>query len=458
MPTKDSIMCVSSKNNESVGGSGQRSRLLYKNIVASVAIKGYAAIISLMLVPLTLNCLGTLRNGVWLTISSILLWIDQMDIGLGNGLRNRLATHMAHQEINEARQTVSSTIAMLACIVFPLLIVLLFLSWNTDVYGFLNVLPDEIPELRLALVYAIIFVCLTFVMKFIGNFYMGMQLPAVSNLLISLSQTIVLIATWFLYVNGKATFLSIAIANTASPLLIYFLAYTYTFYIQFPNLRPSFRLINLRSALELGNLGLKFFWIQIASVIQFMTTNLLISKFYTPALVTPYQIAYRYISLSMVLFTIICMPFWNATTDAYERNDIAWIRKANQKMNWMVTGIVILLLMMIIASPWVFQVWIGDACQVPIGITIMVAVYHLLLIISMRYAYFLNGVGALRLQLYMTVMTIIFIPSVYIVCTLTDNILWLIAVMCICVVPSFFANMIQFHKILNGTATGIWKK
>jgi O-antigen/teichoic acid export membrane protein len=436
----------------------QRSKLLYKNIIASIAIKGYAAIISLMLVPLTLNCLGTLKNGVWLTISSILLWIDQMDIGLGNGLRNRLAIHIAHQEIKEARQTISSTIAMLTCIVFPLLIVLLLLAWNTDVYGFLNILPEEIPELRLAILYAIIFVCLTFVMKFIGNFYMGMQLPAISNLLISLGQTIILIVTWVLYVNGKATFLSIAIANTASPLLIYFLAYTYTFYIRFPKLRPSFHLINLKSALELGNLGLKFFWIQIASVIQFLTTNLLISKFYTPALVTPYQIAYRYISLSMVIFTIICMPFWNATTDAYERNDIVWIRKANQKMNWMIAGIAVLLSCMVIVSPWVYQIWIGDACQVPIGITIMVALYNFLLIISMRYSYFLNGIGALRLQTYMTVMTIIFIPSVYLVCTQTNNILWLIAVMCICVTPSFIVNMIQFHKLLNGTATGIWKK
>ena len=436
----------------------QRSKLLYKNIIASIAIKGYAAIISLMLVPLTLNCLGTLKNGVWLTISSILLWIDQMDIGLGNGLRNRLAIHIAHQEIREARQTISSTIAMLTCIVFPLLIVLLLLAWNADVYGFLNILPEEIPELRLAILYAIIFVCLTFVMKFIGNFYMGMQLPAISNLLISLGQTIILIVTWVLYVNGKATFLSIAIANTASPLLIYFLAYTYTFYIRFPKLRPSFHLINLKSALELGNLGLKFFWIQIASVIQFLTTNLLISKFYTPALVTPYQIAYRYISLSMIVFTIICMPFWNATTDAYERNDIVWIRKANQKMNWMIAGITVLLLCMIIVSPWVYQIWIGDACQVPIGMTIMVALYNFLLIISMRYSYFLNGIGALRLQTYMTVMTIIFIPSVYLVCTQTNNILWLIAVMCICVTPSFIVNMIQFHKLLNGTATGIWKK
>ena len=65
-------------------GKNQRFHLLYKNVVASFFIKGYAALIALMLVPLTIDCLGTLKNGVWLTISSVLVWINQMDIGLGN--------------------------------------------------------------------------------------------------------------------------------------------------------------------------------------------------------------------------------------------------------------------------------------------------------------------------------------------------------------------------------------
>ena len=346
---------------------------------------------------------------------------------------------------------------MLMFIVLPLLIIILLLIKNTDIYGFLNVNYDAIPELRPALYGAVILVCMTFVMKFIGNFYMGLQLPAISNLLVSLGQTMVLIVTWLLYVYGKASFFSIVITNTAAPLIIYFFAYAYSFFIKYPEFRPSLSFVDLRSALELGNLGVKFFWIQIASVIQFMTTNLLISKFFTPVMVTPYQIAYRYMSLSMVLFTVFCMPFWNATTDAYERNDMGWIHKANQKMNWMTAGIAVLLLFMIVFSPWVYQIWIGDACHVPLGMTIMVALYIFLLILSMRYSYFLNGIGALRLQLYMTVMTVVFIPMSYFVSKYTHDILWFMAVMCFCVAPSIVVNMIQFHKFLNGTAKGIWK-
>ena len=439
-------------------GKDRRTTLLVKNVLASFLVKGWSACVLLLMVPLTLKCLGVYENGVWLTVGSLLIWIDQMDIGLGNGLRNKLAIHIAHQQTREARQIVSSTMAMLICIVIPILLLLSFLVWNTDVYRFLNVRPDAIPELRIALLYGIILVCMTFVLKFIGNVYMGMQLPAISNLLMALGQTLALIFTALLYYSGTATFVSIVVANTAAPLLVYLLSYPYTFKIQFPELRPSLRYVNLHAAAELGNLGIKFFWIQIATVIQMMSSNILISNFFSPEMVTPYHIAYRYLSLVMVAFTIICMPSWTATTDAYERGDIAWISRINQKMNWMIIAFGALLLLMVAVSPWVYQIWIGEACHIPFGMTVMMALYIYLMIISLRYAYFLNGVGALRLQLYMTVFTIIYIPLAWVVSTYTQDILWFMAVMCICIAPSLITNMIQFHKILHGTATGIWRR
>jgi len=435
----------------------RRSRLIVKNVIASFLVKGWTAVIILLMVPLSLKCLGVYQNGVWLTISSMLVWIDQMDIGLGNGLRNRLTSHVAHGEVAEARMVVSSTIAMLACIVIPIILCVIPFIWLTNIYVFLNVEPGIIPELRIALTTAVILVCTTFVMKFINNVYMGMQLPAVSNLLMALGLTFSLLATWLAYQLGHATFFVVVIVNTVSPLLVYILAYPYTFYKKFPELRPSLKYVNLSSALELGNLGVKFFWLQIAGVIQFMTANLLISNFFSPAMVTPYQIAYRYMSIVMVLFTVVCMPFWNATTDAYERNDIQWIINANKKMNWMTLCIAILLLVMIAVSPWVYQIWIGDACEVSFGMTVMMALYIFFLILSMRYSYFLSGISALRLQLYMTIMTVIFIPAAWIVSHHTHDILWFMAVMCFCVVPSIIVHGIQLHKILANKATGIWK-
>lgn len=410
------------------------------------------------MVPLTLTCLGSYQNGVWLTISSLLVWIDQMDIGLGNGLRNKLSISIAHDDMDEARKMVSSCMAMLTCIIVPIAILLIILIQVTDVYAFFNVEPERIPTLQMALQAGVIFVCMTFIFKLIGNVYMGMQVPAVSNLIIVTGQGLSLLITWLLLKTGHATFLNIVIANTAVPMIVYFIAYPITFYKVIPALRPSWPLINLHSALSLGSLGIRFFWLQLAGVIQMMTANILISNLFSPETVTPYQIAYRYFSLVLAAFTVICMPFWNATTDAYERNDIQWIRTADKRMSLVVIALGLCIVLMVAISPWIYNLWIGDQCEVPFGITLMVAIYTFIIIASSRYSYFLNGIGALRLQMYMTITVIFFIPLAWLASHLTHDINYFLAVMCLCIAPSWIVNKIQFNKILNGKATGIWKK
>lgn len=437
--------------------NNDRSLLLIKNVLASFVAKGWSAIVVLLMVPLTLNCLGAYKNGVWLTVSSLLIWLDQMDIGLGNGLRNKLAIYVAHDDKEKARQIVSSTMAMLLVIIIPVMLILLLLVSYSDIYSFLNVDRQAIPELQAALTAAVVLVCMTFVLKFIGNVYMGMQMPAISNLLISLGQSLALLFTWWLYIEGNATFFWIVVVNTASPLIVYMFAYPLTFYLKYPELRPSLSYVRLHTAIEMGNIGIKFFWLQLASIMQFMTANILISKYFTPEMVTPYQIAYRYMSLVIVAFTVVCMPFWNATTDAYERGDIDWIRKANSKLNFLTLLLGGILIVMVSVSSWVYSVWIGKGCNVPFSITLTMAIYIYILVLSMRYSYFLNGIGALRLQLYMTVSAVVFILAACVVCSYTHEIVWFMITMCLCSMPGTIVNIIQFNKILKGNAKGIWR-
>ena len=210
--------------------NSKRSSLLQKNILASFIIKGWSAVIVLLMVPATLHCLGEYKNGIWLTISSLLLWIDNMDIGLGNGLRNKIAEYMAHGERERTRSLVSSTFAMLSCIIIPVMLVLLLLIAVGDPYQVFNAAPAKVPHLDQVLMVTVILVCTSFVFKLIGNFYMGLQLPAVSNLLIALGQTLALIGTYIVLWSGSHSLMLIALVNTVSPLLVYLLAYPYTFF------------------------------------------------------------------------------------------------------------------------------------------------------------------------------------------------------------------------------------
>ena len=433
-----------------------RSRYLYANIAASFLIKGWSAVVVLLLVPATLHCLGEYQNGIWLTISSLLLWIDNMDIGLGNGLRNKVAEYMAHDETERTRRLISSTFAMLTCIIIPVLLILLLLIAVSDPYGVLNAEPSKVSHLDQVLMVTVTLVCTSFIFKLIGNFYMGLQLPAVSNLLIALGQTLALVGTYIVLWSGSHSLMHIALVNTAAPLLVYLIAYPITFYYKYPQLRPAFSLVNLKEAKEVVNMGAQFFIMQISSVVLFMTSNLLISKLFSPSMVTPYQITYRYFSVLLVAFTVICMPFWNATTDAYERNDIEWIRQATRKLRLMTIGILVMMMVMVVISPWVYDIWIGDI-TIDFRMSIVMATYIFILIYSMRYSYFINGIGKLRLQLIFTVSAaIIFIPLAYLATQWTHNIIWFMVVMCLVNIPGLIINRIQFHKLINGKATGIW--
>ena len=439
--------------------SSHRSSLLQKNIFASFLIKGWSALIVLLLVPATLNCLGEYKNGIWLTISSLLLWIDNMDIGLGNGLRNKIAEYIAHGEYERTRSLISSTFAMLTCIIIPVLLILLLLIAISDPYMVFNAAPSKVAHLDQVLMVTVTLVCTSFIFKLIGNFYMGMQLPAVSNLLIALGQTLALIGTYIVLYSGSHSMMLIALVNTAAPLFVYLLAYPYTFFYKYPHLRPSFKLINFKEARAVINMGVQFFIMQISSVILFMTSNLLISNLFTPALVTPYQITYRYFSIMLVAFTVICMPFWNATTDAYERGDIEWIRNATRKLRLMIIGIIACMILMVIISPWVYSFWIGDSITIDIRMSIVIATYIFILIYSMRYSYFINGIGKLRLQLiFTTVAAILFIPLAYLTTQWTHSIIWFMIVMCLVNIPGLIVNRIQFYKLITGKANGIWMK
>jgi O-antigen/teichoic acid export membrane protein len=439
--------------------SSSRSSLLQKNIFASFVIKGWSALIVLLLVPATLHCLGEYKNGIWLTISSLLLWIDNMDIGLGNGLRNKIAEYMAHDEFERTRSLISSTFAMLTCIIIPVLLILLLLIALTDPYWIFNASPSKVDHLDQVLMATVTLVCTSFIFKLIGNFYMGMQLPAVSNLLIALGQTLALIGTYIVLWSGSHSLMLIALVNTVSPLIIYLLAFPYTFLYKYPHLCPSLKLIKLKEAKAVIHMGVQFFIMQISSVVLFMTSNILISNLFSPTMVTPYQITYRYFSILLVIFTVICMPFWNATTDAYQKNDIAWIRNATKKLRLMTVGILICLIVMIALSDIVYAIWIDQQTVIDLKMSIMMAAYIFILIYSMRYSYFINGIGKLRLQLiFTTAAAVLFIPLAYLTTQWTHSIIWFMIVMCLVNIPGLIVNRIQFYKLINGKANGIWMK
>ena len=445
---------------ERIDNGEKRTRLLRKNIILSFLMKGWAGVVQLLMVPLTIICLGDYKNGVWLTISSFLLYTDSLDIGLGNGLRNKLAAYWAKGDMEKARQSVSSTFYTLILIMIPIAITLLVLINTIDLYALTNVEPQIIDNLREIYSISTILVCAHFVIKFIGNIYLGLQLPAVNNLLVVGGQTLAL-ALVFVLSRQKGMdnmLLWVAIANTLSPLIIYLIAYPITFYKKFPELRPSLKYFRKEMVGEILSLGFQFFILQIAGIIIFASSNFVISKVLSPAQVTPYQVAYRYFSLTIMIFTVIGVPFWSATTDAYERGDIDWIKKSMKRLHMILIAIFFALVLMVAVANFVYRIWVGSEIVVPMSLTIGMALYLLIVITSLCYSYFLNGFGYLRLQLITTIISAIIYIPLAIALGHRFGTTGIVVALCLMNIPGAIVNMMQYNKIVNNKASGIWKK
>lgn len=429
-----------------------------KNIVASVVLKGLDTAVYLMLVPVTLGYLNPYEYGIWLTLNSILIWINSFDIGLGNGLRNKLTIAMAKDDKEQGRSYVSTTFLMLILLMLVMIalgtIAAPFVNW----YGVLNTTADKVPHLGQIVYVTFIVFCLNFIFKFIGNVYQAMQLPVVNNLMTTVGHVLSLAVIFVLTKTTAGSLFAVAMIYSVSPLIVYLIAYPVTFSAIYPYLKPSFRYFRWHYLKDLFGIGIQFFLIQLSSILLFAFANLLISHMFGPENVTPYNIAYRYFSLVPVGMSLILSPMWSAATDAYAKGDMVWIKQTMgeiQKILLLMSGCLIL---MVLCSGFVYRIWIGSEVKIPFVLSCCMAIYVWVIVCSLSYSHFLNGLSKLRIQTINTVaVAILFIPLCY--CLGKHfGITGIVIGMCLLNMSGLILNAIQFNKIVSGKATGIWER
>jgi O-antigen/teichoic acid export membrane protein len=435
-----------------------RSLLLKKNIVISFLIKGIAIFISLLLVPLTLNFLSAYEYGLWLTISSIYTWINYFDIGLGNGLRNRLTESMAEGNIKLGQIYVSTTLFILATIIAIIFLIFLSIQPLLNWSAILNSDSTISGNLNTVVIVSFALFCISFVFKIIGIIYSAAQKPAINDLINLLGSLLSLIFIFILTKVTEGSLMKVAIALSAAPVIVVLIAYPVTFFRIFKDLKPKWKAIQFNHAKDLMNLGLQFFMLQIAALLIFGTSNVIISRILGPEQVTPFNIAFKYFSIASMSFNIIITPMWSASTDAYAQNDYTWIRKSMKGMIKISMISTLMILGMILISDFIYRMWIGSSVVIPLNLTISMGLYTLVILWSTCYSTFLFGIGKLRLQLINTVlMALLFIPlAVWL--TESKGVSGAVTALLLINLSGVILNPIQFYKIIQGKATGIWNK
>lgn len=455
---KEKILSAVASLTGTINKGHHRSVKAKKNILASFAIKGCNIAISLVLVPLTIHYVNPTQYGIWLTLSSIIGWFTFFDIGFGNGLRNKFAEAIAKGEHDQARIYLSTTYAILSMVIGAVLLLFVcinpFLNWST----ILNSPKSMAGELSTLALLVFVFFCLQFVLQLITTILTANQQPAKASFFNLLGSFISLAVIFILTKTTSGNLIYLGLCLGAIPVLVLIASSLWFYTHSYKIYAPSARFVRFSYAKDLMSLGVKFFIIQIASIIFYETSNLIIAQLFGPEQVTSYNIAYKYFSIIPMVMSIIMTPFWSAFTEAWVKGDIDWIKKTVSKLRslWLLLSIVTLI--MLAGAGFIYKLWVGSSIIVPLSLSVSIASYVIINAWNVIYSQFINGVGKIKLQLYLAFGgSMINIPLAIFLAKSFGMYGVVLSTTIISIVMAV-VSPIQYSKIVNNKAHGIWAK
>jgi O-antigen/teichoic acid export membrane protein len=437
----------------------ERSVAIKKNVALSFVLKGISIILGFFQLPLTLHYLNQEKYGIWVTLSSIVGWFYYMDIGLGNGLRNKLAEALSLKNVEKAKIYISTAYALITMISLGFLMIFLIINNFIDWTLILNATTNLKSELNILVIIVFINFSATFILQIVKTILIADQKPAYTDFFTLIMTCLTLLGIIILTNVSKGSLIYLGLVYTVAPVITYLIGTFFLFSRKYRFLKPEIRKVKLNLAKDIIGLGLNFFVIQISAVIIYSTANIIITQLLGPKEVTPYNIAFKYFSIITMGYTILVTPFWSSFTNAYVKNDIPWIKMAIKKLNIISGGITILISIMIIISSKFFLVWIGDSVEIPFYLVLVMGINIIVMSWSTPYVFFLNGVGKIRLQLYVSLLCIVlFIPfAITLIKYFNLGIYGILLTNLSVNISAAILWYIQFNKIVN-REEGIWQK
>jgi O-antigen/teichoic acid export membrane protein len=438
----------------------ERSIKAKANIAASLAIKAASIAISLVMVPLTLNYLSPSKYGVWLTLSSMVMWISFFDIGFTQGLRNKFAIAKSTGENETARIYVSTTYFFVGLIFLIFGIVLLILNAFVDWDRLINVPASDAAEISNLALVIIIYFCLQFVFRIINTILIADQAPSQAALIDVVGQFISLVIIYCLTKYARPSLVYLGLAVGLSSLLVVVAANVVLFKGRYKQFSPSFRLVRLEYAKDIVQLGGKFFVLQVASIIQFQTGMFMIAYYFDTEQVAAYNVAYKYFFTLQMLNSIFLSPLWSGTTEAYSKSDHDWIRNAVRKYVYLSIPFLLLGVAMLLTADKVYDLWLG-AGRMPIShsLSVLCWIFFSANMIGGPFVYVLNGISAIKIQFYSSFIsaTLFAVLSWYLIRVMNFGVEAILIASIVCSAYGYVIAPIQYYMIfIKKSKTAIW--
>lgn len=399
----------SKKGNESILLKNASGTSIIKILSMAVGLVATPVYLAFFANPFTLTIsgevttIGKVTFGIWSTILSILVWILHFDMGVGNGLKNKIVEALAEKDKKRVKKLITSAYVGNAIISLLILIVgiavVSFIDVNT-LFGNNNGIVST-ATLRTVLIIVIVSICLELFLKVCLNLYQSIQKQTIASL-VPLISTILLILMCMIvrFDNPNKAIIGISLFYLVAINLPLIVASLVLFTKHFKKCF-SFKYYDFGTMKEVMKLGGLFFLIQIFILVYNSSDQILISRLWGPNFAVDYKYYYEFYFAVAALCSAISLPIWSITTKAISEKKFDWAKKLSKKL-WLiwlpfVLGDVLIFSLLQI----ILNIWLGSN-SIPVNYfySLLFAMWSMFTCLSYLVTGFANGLKSLKTQLF----------------------------------------------------------
>lgn len=438
---------------------GKKNQRIILNVFYSFLLKGGGLVINLLLLPAYLIFFEDKTIlGYWFTVISVLSWILNFDIGVGNGLRNHLVGCFAKNDYISARKYISSAYAIFFILITLILIIGLFtldfVDWRLFFNVDNNIIENSIFNLTVKIVF--ISICSQFFLRIIYSISYSLQNSYVPNLISLTSGVIQYILIVFAPKSSlESNLIYAAYANIFSVNIPLIGMTLYIFRTKLRNCIPNIKFVEKAYFADILKLGGTFFWIQIMYMLLHNTSNFFISWLDNPTAVVDYQIYYRIASLIGTVILLAMTPLWSEITEAYKLNNFLWLNKLFKKLNLFLLLATFIQLSMIPFYQTIIDLWLKNrTIEVNHLYVIAFSISGVIFIWNNIISTIVNGIGKLKIQFYFfTFAGILNFPVAFLMYKLFDSWISVVLANIIVLAPYCIYQTFWLKKYFNSKIT-----
>ena len=381
------------------GRSQERYRRMALTAITSVIAKVLGASIPLITVKLSYNYLGPELYGLWVAIISFFSLFNFADLGLGNGLRTMLGNAYGKNDIKKSKEMIASTFYMLIGVTLLFNIIFLsifkFIKWGEV----MNANTKEAIILASGVVLAVVLPkLLSIPLSIVTRTQLALQEGYKSNIWSSMAAIISLV---LIYVTIKADAGKLAMVWGASSAIaiVSFANLIYYFRKERKVLSPTFKYFNKKMAFSLLKTGLLFLILSIFTTLSLALDNFIVARTSSLEESGTYAILFKLASLISIACVMISTPMWAASSEAFAKGEINWVKKNPRRISIISIGISIFAIaFLLLFSDFILKAWINSNFSYSKVLLIGMGFMQLLLSFISPYFMVLNAANIIRYQ------------------------------------------------------------